>query len=36
MPLVTTDEEMAQALDILHDSLAAVSAASPAELAAAH
>jgi hypothetical protein len=27
---------MSQALDILHDSLAAVSAASPAELAAAH
>jgi 4-aminobutyrate aminotransferase/(S)-3-amino-2-methylpropionate transaminase len=36
MPLVTTDEEMARAFDILHDSLAAVSAASPAELAAAH
>jgi 4-aminobutyrate aminotransferase/(S)-3-amino-2-methylpropionate transaminase len=36
MPLVTTDEEMAQALDILHDSLAAVSDATPAELAAAH
>jgi 4-aminobutyrate aminotransferase/(S)-3-amino-2-methylpropionate transaminase len=36
MPLVTTNEEMTQALDILHDSLAAVSAASPAELAAAH
>jgi 4-aminobutyrate aminotransferase / (S)-3-amino-2-methylpropionate transaminase / 5-aminovalerate transaminase len=36
MPLVTTDEEMAQALDILHASLSAVSAASPAELAAVH
>jgi 4-aminobutyrate aminotransferase / (S)-3-amino-2-methylpropionate transaminase / 5-aminovalerate transaminase len=36
MPLVTSDEEMAQALDILHDALAAVSAATPAELAAAH
>ncbi len=36
MPLVTTEEEMAQALDILHDSLSAVSAAPPAELAAAH
>ncbi|HEX3272509.1 MAG TPA: 4-aminobutyrate--2-oxoglutarate transaminase [Ktedonobacterales bacterium] len=36
MPLVTTDEEMAQALDILHDALSVVSAASPAELAAAH
>jgi 4-aminobutyrate aminotransferase/(S)-3-amino-2-methylpropionate transaminase len=36
MPLVTTDEEMAQALDILRDALAAVSAATPAELAAAH
>jgi hypothetical protein len=27
---------MAQALDILHDALSVVSAASPAELAAAH
>ena len=36
MPLVTTDDEMAQGLDILRDALAAVSAAPPAELAAAH
>jgi 4-aminobutyrate aminotransferase/(S)-3-amino-2-methylpropionate transaminase len=36
MPLVTTDDEMAQGLDILRDALVAVSAATPAELAAAH
>ncbi|HEU0027555.1 MAG TPA: aminotransferase class III-fold pyridoxal phosphate-dependent enzyme [Ktedonobacterales bacterium] len=36
MPLVTTDEEMARALDIIEASLAAVSAAPPEALEAAH
>ncbi len=36
MPLVTTDEEMTRALDIIDESLAAVSAKSPEELGAAH
>ncbi len=36
MPLVTTDEEMARGLDILEESLAAVSAMTPAQLEAAH
>lgn len=36
MPLVTTDEEMARGLDILEESLAAVSAMTPAQIEAAH
>lgn len=36
MPLVTTDEEMTRGLDILEESLTAVSALTPAQLAAAH
>jgi 4-aminobutyrate aminotransferase/(S)-3-amino-2-methylpropionate transaminase len=36
MPLVTTDEEMARGLDIIEESLAAVSALTPAQLEAAH
>ena len=36
MPLVTTDDEMTRAMDILEESLAAVSAMTPAQLEAAH
>ncbi|HET9109453.1 MAG TPA: 4-aminobutyrate--2-oxoglutarate transaminase [Ktedonobacterales bacterium] len=36
MPLVTTDDEMARGLDIIEESLAAVSALTPAQLEAAH
>jgi 4-aminobutyrate aminotransferase/(S)-3-amino-2-methylpropionate transaminase len=36
MPLVTTDEEMTRGLDIIEQSLAAVSALTPAQLEAAH
>ncbi|HZC06171.1 MAG TPA: 4-aminobutyrate--2-oxoglutarate transaminase [Ktedonobacterales bacterium] len=36
MPLVTTDEEMSRGLDIIEESLAAVSALTPAQLEAAH
>lgn len=36
MPLVTSDEEMTRGLDILEESLAAVSAMTPAQLEAAH
>jgi 4-aminobutyrate aminotransferase/(S)-3-amino-2-methylpropionate transaminase len=36
MPLVTTDDEMSRGLDIIEQSLAAVSALTPAQLEAAH
>jgi 4-aminobutyrate aminotransferase / (S)-3-amino-2-methylpropionate transaminase / 5-aminovalerate transaminase len=36
MPLVTTDDEMTRGLDIIEQSLAAVSALTPAQLEAAH
>ncbi|HEX8995012.1 MAG TPA: 4-aminobutyrate--2-oxoglutarate transaminase [Ktedonobacterales bacterium] len=36
MPLVTTDDEMTRGLDILEESLTAVSALTPAQLEAAH
>jgi hypothetical protein len=36
MPLVTTDEEMTRGLDIIEQSLAAVSALTPVQLEAAH
>ncbi len=36
MPLVTTDDEMTRGLDIIEESLAAVSALTPAQLEAAH